>query len=150
MALGFPLLIDLVDNNCIVFGGSEEAAARAATLLQFGAKVTVISPSLCPALRDLEEAGRVRYIPRRYYRGDCTSSYLCVAATGNMNIDLAIAAECKAKAIAINVQSDETYGTFRFPTVVMPEPDAALTVIGTDAETTDRWRKTVQDTFPPR
>ena len=121
MAGGFPLYIDLKGNNCTVFGGGRAAAARVATLLDFGAKITVISPELCEELRRLDEEGRIRYIPRRYYRGDCTSSYLCVAATNNDAVNIAISDECKAKSIAVNVLSPAAFGTFRFPAVVTRE-----------------------------
>ncbi|NLN82668.1 MAG: NAD(P)-dependent oxidoreductase [Clostridiales bacterium] len=49
MAAQFPMYINLEDNNCTIFGGGDKAAARAAVLLKFGAKVTVVSPSLLQA-----------------------------------------------------------------------------------------------------
>ena len=121
MAYGFPFYIDLHDNNCVVLGGGKFAASRAKTLLKFGAKVTVISPTLCAELRELDTAGRIRYIPRKYYRGDCTSAYLCVAATDEENVNIAIADECKAKGIPVNVSRPAAFGTFSFPSVVMQE-----------------------------
>ena len=99
MALGFPLYINLHGNNCVVLGGGEFAWERARTLLAFGAKVTVISPTLCEGLRRLDEEGKIRYIPRRYFRGDCTCAYLCVAATEDEALNIAISDECKAKGI---------------------------------------------------
>lgn len=146
MAAGFPLVIDLVDNNCIVFGGGTAAAARAALLLRFGAKVTVISPALCPALEQLDAQNAIRYIPRRYYRGDCTSSYLCVAATDDDAVNQAIAAECKAKAVAVNVVGNEAYGTFRFPEVVLTD-DVALAVSG-PVDTAAAWRALLEQELP--
>ena len=121
MAYWFPLYIVLHDNNCVVLGGGKFAACRAKTLLKFGAKVTVISPALCAELRELDTAGRIRYIPRKYYRGDCTSAYLCVAATDEENVNIAIADECKAKGIPVNVSRPAAFGTFSFPSVVMQE-----------------------------
>jgi siroheme synthase-like protein len=121
MAPRFPLYIDLEGNNCTIFGGGDAAASRAEILLKFSAKVTVISPTLCPKLREMDEAGLIRYIPRRYYRGDCSSSYLCVAATNNDDINIAISDECKAKAIAVNVVHPSAFGTFNFPFVFVDD-----------------------------
>lgn len=118
MAARFPLFIDLHGNNCIIFGGGSRAAHRAEILLQFGAKVTVISPTLCEALREMDKQELIRYIPRRYYRGDCSSGYLCIAATNDEAINIAISDECKAKAIAVNVTKPAAFGTFLFPEVV--------------------------------
>ena len=58
MAVGFPLYIDLKDNNCTVFGGGMTAYKAVVTLLRFHAKVTVISPALCAQLAELDAAGR--------------------------------------------------------------------------------------------
>ena len=63
MAPGFPLYIDLNGNNCTVFGGGRAAAARVATLLEFGAKVTVISPTICDELRRLDEESESAIFP---------------------------------------------------------------------------------------
>ena len=98
MALGFPLYIDLNGNNCVVFGGGDYAASCVKTLLAFGARVTVICPILSEKMRELDAASEaVRHIPRRYYRGDCTNAYLCVAATNDESVNIAISDECKAK-----------------------------------------------------
>lgn len=125
MAPRFPLYIDLEGNNCIIFGGGETAAARAETLSKFNAKITVISPTICPKLQDMDEKGLITYIPRRYYRGDCSLSYLCIAATGNEAVNIAIADECKAKSIPVNVARPSAFGTFDFPSFVI---DGDITV----------------------
>ncbi|MCI8554550.1 MAG: NAD(P)-dependent oxidoreductase [Clostridiales bacterium] len=117
MSLGFPLYIDLNGNNCVVFGGGPFAASRALTLLRFGARVTVISPTLCDTLRRMDEQEQIRYIPRRYYRGDCTCAYLCVAATDDEALNIAISDECKAKGLPVNVSKPAAFGTFLFPSV---------------------------------
>ena len=55
MGFGFPLFIDVKGNNCLILGGNDFAAEKARVLLQFGAKVTVISPVLEPSLLEMEE-----------------------------------------------------------------------------------------------
>jgi uroporphyrin-III C-methyltransferase/precorrin-2 dehydrogenase/sirohydrochlorin ferrochelatase len=133
VSIGFPLHIDIVGNNCTVFGGGESAARRAEVLLRFGAKVTVISPELCPALVRLSEHNAIRHIPRKYFRGDCTNSQICIAATDDNDMNIRIATECKAKSIPVNVTSPADYGTFRFPRVILQD-DLVVTVAG-DAPT---------------
>ena len=148
VASDFPLYIDLRSNNCTVFGGGRSAASRVSTLLAFGAKVTVISPELCEELRRLDESGKIRYIPRRYYRGDCTSSYLCVAATGNDAVNIAISDECKAKAIAVNVVSPAAFGTFRFPAVIVEKEITISLSGGADEATLDLMRAEIARRIP--
>lgn len=130
MSIGFPLHINIVGNNCTVFGGGEAAARRAEVLLRFGAKVTVISPDLCPALEQMSAENSVRHIPRKYFRGDCTNSQICIAATEDNDLNIRIATECKAKSIPINVTSPADYGTFLFPRVILHD-DLVVTIAGT-------------------
>lgn len=122
MTFGFPLYIDLNGNNCTVFGGGEYAADKAEALLCFGARVTVISPCLCDRLAELDARHAIRYIPRKYYRGDCTTSVLCVAATDDEATNIAIACESKAKNIPVNVSRPAAFGSFRFPEAILSDP----------------------------
>ena len=130
MALGFPLLVDLRDNNCTVFGGNKSALRRVRELLRFGAKVTIISPELCSELKLLSENGTIRHIPRKYFRGDCSNAQLCVAATDDNTLNIAISTECKNKGIPVNVTTPRSYGTFTFPRLVLTD-DVVLSITGT-------------------
>ena len=148
MSIGFPLHIDIVGNNCTVFGGGEAAARRAEVLLRFGAKVTVISPNLCLALKKLSTDNCVRHIPRKYFRGDCTNSQICIAATDDNDLNIRIATECKAKNIPVNVTSPADYGTFQFPRVILQD-DLVITVAGSaPTETKRRLRDRIRDLLP--
>ena len=147
MAFGFPLYIDLNGNNCVVLGGGDYAADKVDTLLQFGAKVTVISPALCGRLQELDKTRAIRYIPRRYYRGDCTNSYICVAATGVESVNIAISDECKAKGVPVNV-SKPAFGNYTFPRIVLYK-DVSLAVSGSaPAEQLARLRDLLEQRLP--
>ena len=121
MSFGFPLYINLSGNNCVILGGGRFAASRTVALLKFEAKVTVISPTLCKELQELDKSGAIRYIPRRYCRGDCTSAYLCVAATDTESVNIAISDECKAKGIPVNLSKPAAFGTFTFPSIILSD-----------------------------
>lgn len=130
MSIGFPLHINIDGNNCTVFGGGESAARRVEVLLRFGARVTVISPEICPEIEQMSAKNDVRHIPRKYFRGDCTNSQICIAATDDNDLNIRIATECKAKNIPVNVTSPADYGTFHFPRVILMD-DLVVTVAGT-------------------
>ena len=148
MAMGFPLHIDLDGNNCTIFGGGKAAARRAEILLRFGAKVTVISPEICPVIEEMSAKGAVRHIPRKYFRGDCSNSQICVAATDDDDINIRIATECKAKSIPVNVTSPKGYGTFRFPRVIFQD-DILVTIDGTaSSEKIRAVRDRLRDVVP--
>ena len=148
MASGFPLLIDIKGNNCTVFGGGKSALRRVKELLRFGAKVTLVAPVVCPELEQMSADGIIRHIPRKYFRGDCTNSQLCVAATDDNALNIAISTECKNKSIPVNVTQPRSYGTFTFPRMVTTE-DVTLSITGTlPAETLSRLRDRLQEELP--
>lgn len=148
MAIGFPLLIDLKGNNCTVFGGGKSALRRVNELLRFGAKVTLVTPDPCPELLQMSESGVIRHIPRKYFRGDCTNSQLCVAATDDNNLNISISTECKNKGIPVNVTQPRSYGTFTFPRMVLGE-NVVLSINGSlPAETLSRLRDRLQQDLP--
>ena len=148
MAMGFPLLIDLRGNNCTVFGGGKSALRRVNELLRFGAKVTLVSPQICPELAQMSEDGTIRHIPRKYFRGDCSNSQLCVAATDDNNLNIAISTECKNKGIPVNVTQPRSYGTFSFPRMVQTD-QVVLSINGSlPAETLSKLRDRLQQELP--
>lgn len=148
MALGFPLLVELKDNNCTVFGGSKSALRRVKELLRFGAKVTVISPTICSELEQMSAQNQIRHIPRKYFRGDCSNSQLCVAATDDSALNIAISTECKNKGIPVNVTSPRSYGNFTFPRLVITD-DVILSITGTlPADTLTKLQEKLEEALP--
>lgn len=148
MAMGFPLLIDIKGNNCTVFGGGKSALRRVKELLRFGAKVTLVSPQICSELEQMSADGIVRHIPRKYFRGDCTNAQLCVAATDDAALNIAISTECKNKNIPVNVTNPRSYGTFTFPRMVLAD-GVTLSITGSlSADTLSKLQDRLQDELP--
>ena len=148
MAIGFPLLIVLKENNCTVFGGGKSALRRVKELLRFGAKVTLVSAQICPELEQMSEAGQIRHIPRKYFRGDCSNAQLCVAATDDSTMNIAISTECKNKGIPVNVTQPRSYGTFSFPRMVLTD-EVVLSINGSlQAEKLSKLRDLLQQELP--
>ncbi len=129
MAVGFPLYVDLKDNNCTVFGGGEDAYQAALTLRRFDAKVTVINPTICEALQAMDKSGEIRYLRRKYFRGDCSSARLCVALTEDAALNIAISDECKNKNIPVAVNNPQGFGNFSFPLAAISD-NTVVTVSG--------------------
>src|SRR5579885_38390 len=67
---GFQLSIDVKGRLCLVLGGGEEAADKVQRLLQAGAKVTVINPTLNDALRKLAASGKIIHRVRTFRASD--------------------------------------------------------------------------------
>ncbi len=75
---GFPITLDVKGRLCVVLGGDDEAADKVQRLLDAGAKVTVVSPTLNDALRKLTAAAKVIH-RLRFLRGqDAEGAFLVI------------------------------------------------------------------------
>jgi precorrin-2 dehydrogenase/sirohydrochlorin ferrochelatase len=67
---GFQLSLDVKGRTCVVLGGDDEAAEKVQRLLQAGAKVTVVHPTLNDTLRKLAATAKIIHRPRRFRETD--------------------------------------------------------------------------------
>lgn len=75
---GFQVSIDVRGRACLVLGGDDEAADKAQRLLEAGAKVTVISPTLNDALRRLTASGKIIHRVRTFRAPDAEGAILVI------------------------------------------------------------------------
>ena len=79
----------------VVVGGGGVATRRIPALLDAGADIVLVSPSVTASLEDLAAAGRIRWEPRRYADGDCAGAWLVCACTDDAAANAAVAAEAE-------------------------------------------------------
>jgi precorrin-2 dehydrogenase / sirohydrochlorin ferrochelatase len=118
----YPAYLDLRGHPCVVIGGGEVAARKVATLLEAGARVTVVSPTLCAALADLADTHEVVHHARPYRRGDLAGAWLAYAATGNDAVHAEIAAEAAAARVFLNVVDRPRLCSLIVPAIVTQGP----------------------------
>ncbi|MHB8451129.1 MAG: uroporphyrinogen-III C-methyltransferase [Mycobacteriales bacterium] len=91
---GYPLLLDLTGRPVLVVGGGPVAARRTRGLLDAGALVSVVAPSLAEELRELTvPGGPVRHLPREFEVGDLAGAWLIHACTDDPAVNAAVAEE---------------------------------------------------------
>ncbi len=120
----YPVSLDVSGHTCLVVGGGKVAARKARTLLDCGAVVTVIAPSLDGDMEALIPA--LHALERRPYRRDDASSFrLVVTATGIAEVDGAVYADAEAAGVWANSADDLAHSSFILPAV---HRDGAVTV----------------------
>ncbi len=72
---GFQISLDLQGRLCVVIGGEDEAAHKTSLLLDVGAKVVVVNPTLNTPLRKLTAAGKVLHRGRRFRSADTQGAF---------------------------------------------------------------------------
>lgn len=73
---GFPLVLDVKSWSVLVIGGDEEAAEKTQRLLESGAKVTIISPTLNETLKQLAASAKVIHRGRHLRETDLEHAIL--------------------------------------------------------------------------
>jgi precorrin-2 dehydrogenase / sirohydrochlorin ferrochelatase len=75
---GFQVSVDVKGRPCLVLGGDDEAADKVQRLLDAGAKVTVINPTLNDALRRLTATGKIIHRVRTFRAPDAEGAILVI------------------------------------------------------------------------
>jgi uroporphyrin-III C-methyltransferase / precorrin-2 dehydrogenase / sirohydrochlorin ferrochelatase len=91
----YLLGLRLGGRRVVVVGGGAVATRRIPALLDAGADIVLVSPSVTVSLEDLAAAGRIRWEPRRYADGDCAGAWLVCSCTGDAAVNAAVAAEAE-------------------------------------------------------
>ena len=114
----YPVVVNLDGRACVVIGGGTVAEAKVRGLLEAGASVTVISPSLTDGLVALLRAGGLIHSPRSYRDGDLRGFTLAFAATGDASVNAAVAAEGRRRRVWVNAADDPAHCDFMLPSVL--------------------------------
>ena len=114
----FPVMLDLTHRPCLVVGGGAVAQRKVEGLLEAGARVTVVTPSLTHALLAMATEARLHWRPREYAQGDATDFALVMVATDDARVNVAVAAECRERGIWVNCADDPERCDFILPSVL--------------------------------
>jgi siroheme synthase-like protein len=117
MSFAYPVMLDLAGRPCLVVGGGPVAERKIDGLLAADARVTVVSPSLTPALLTLAAEARLHWRPREYLAGDAAGFAFVMVAASDASVSEAIAAECRARGTWINCADDPARCDFILPAV---------------------------------
>ena len=96
-----PYLIGLRlgGRRVVVVGGGAVASRRVPALLDAGADIQLISPSVTASLEDLAASGRINWARRDYASGDCAEAWLVCACADNAAVNATVAAEAEDRHI---------------------------------------------------
>ena len=114
----FAAFLDLRGRRCLVVGGGEVGERKARALLEYGAHVIVVSPTVTAGLTALAVVGRIVERLRPFRRADLRGCALVMAATGDPVVDDAVAALAHRARALVNVADRPERCDFILPSVL--------------------------------
>lgn len=141
----YPLGLRLVGRRVLVVGGGAVATRRVPALLAARARVDVVSPVLTPALRGHVDAGRVRWIPRRFVPEDLDGAWLVQVAVNDPIAAAAVSAAALERRIFCVRADDRFAATAWTPAVTRHGPVTVAVLAGGDPRRAVAVRDAIRD-----
>ena len=113
----YPLFADLNGRRCVVVGGGMVAQRKVTTLLGYGAKITVVSPTATLRIRRYAQRGQLEHLARRFRPSDLRGAWLVYAATDDQAINGLVYREASRQRIFTNVVDQKPLCSFIAPAI---------------------------------
>lgn len=117
-----PIFFNLRDQACLVVGGNEIAARKAALLLQAGAQVTVAAPTLVAAFNALSPAHQLQHHAAEFDETLLAGQTLVISAHDDDAINQAVSTAARARKIPVNVVDQPDLCSFILPSIIDRSP----------------------------
>lgn len=118
----YPLFADLRSRTVLVVGGGAVAERKITALRGGGARVSVVAPTLTPALQQQVDRGELHRIDGLFAPEQLDGAWLVVAATGNREVNRNVAEAAFARRVFANVVDDAELSSFHVPAIVDRSP----------------------------
>ncbi len=144
-----PIFLQLRATPVAVVGGGQVAERKIELLLRVGAHVTVIAPRLCETLAARAAAGSLTHRAEAFAPPHLEGMRLIIAATDRTEVNAAVSAAARARAIPVNVVDDAELSSFYFPAIIDRAPLIVAVGSGGQAPVLARWvREQIEALLP--
>jgi len=144
----YPIYLNLRDRPCLIVGGGHVAERKTLSLIEAGANVTVISPSLTQKLQELTQSGKIIHQQKTFDDRDLTDALLVIAATDSQEVNASIGRLCKKRNILVNVVTPPDESSFIVPSLVeRGELLIAVSTSGISPALSKRIRQELEDRY---
>ncbi len=114
----YPAYLDIRNRRCLVVGGGGVGTRKVKTLLDCGARVTIISPQASGQLQKLADNERVRIKKRSYQPGDLEGIFLVIGATDDEKLNRQISRDAEGRGLLCNIADHPEICNFILPSIV--------------------------------
>ena len=114
----YPVFLDIHNRSCLVVGGGRVGTRKVASLLECGARVTVVSPQVTNKLNELAGQGRIVLKRRAFLETDLKDAFLVFGATDDRTLNRRLHREAEKRRRLCNIADQPELCSFVLPAVV--------------------------------
>ena len=114
----YPVNLDIRNRKCLVVGGGAVGTRKVMTLLDCGAKVTVVSTDVAEKLQELSDNDIIKLKKRPFQISDLDEMFLVMGATDNQEINREIHSEAERLGVLCNIADRPEDCNFILPAIV--------------------------------
>ena len=114
--------MDLEGRDCLVVGGGSVAARKVTLLVRAGARVEVVSPTLCDVLQQHLDAGEISHSQREFADSDIAGKVLVIAGTDQRAVNRQVSELARQQNIPVNVVDQPDLCSFIMPSIIDRSP----------------------------
>lgn len=145
----YPLFLYLGNMRVVCVGGGRCAERKVASLVSYGATVTVIAPEVTTRVREFAAEGSVRLVERAYLPGDLEGATLVVGATNDTQVNHEVFLEATRHHQIVNVVDDPANCNAILPSVLRRgDFQVAVSTAGAAPGVARQVRRELEARFP--
>lgn len=110
----YPMMVHMKDKPVVVVGGGQVASRKVGTLLEAGASVTVISPTITDQLKEWIDTQKLTWKHKCFEPQDVQEAFMIVAATDDTEVNLQVYQAARPHQL-INVADQPELSNFIVP-----------------------------------
>jgi siroheme synthase-like protein len=114
----YPIYLDIEGRNVIIIGGGNVCARKAETMMNYGARVTIVSPEFTAEIEGWSSEGCLALRRKKYEAADLDDANIVIASTDDQSVNEQIAADCRARRIPVNVVDVTHLCEFIVPAII--------------------------------
>lgn len=114
----YPIYLDLQGRRAVVVGAGSVAARKVKTLLQAGAKVTVVTKTVEKEFEETCDGLHIEILKSEYSQSYLTDAFMVIAATDDNELNTRVYNDCQKLNILCNVVDVPDLCNFYVPSIV--------------------------------
>jgi precorrin-2 dehydrogenase/sirohydrochlorin ferrochelatase len=144
----YPVHLDINNRKVLVVGGGSVGTRKVKTLLDCGARVTVVSPEVSRQLRELAASGDIKLAERSYQSEDLNGVFVVIGATDDERLNQQISSDADRLNTLCNIADRPEVCNFILPSIVQRN-DLVITIStsGQSPALAKKLRKALENQF---